>query len=327
MVHRIPWPASPAPAVSIVIPAYNVTPFIGAALESIRAQQFQDFEVILVNDGSPDTADLEAAIAPYRDGMCYFTQPNAGPSSARNAGLRQARGKYVAFLDGDDLWMPGFLADQLAAFGKDPSLDMRYTDAVFIGAARLAGRRFMEDSPSRGEVTFEALLTGQCVVLTSAVVARRDAVIDAGMFDESVRYSEDFDLWLRMAFRGARLAYCEEPLVQRRLHATNLTNDGLPLLEGQLSVYQKMSHALPLMTPTRRLLDEQIVRTQATVDLERGKRLLFAGDYEQAANYLQRATVYYKSAKLPAMLLGMRAAPRSLRAAYRALHWWKSRPS
>jgi glycosyltransferase involved in cell wall biosynthesis len=88
--------SSTRPFVSVVIPAYNVASFVTEALESVFAQSFTDYEVILVNDGSPDTIDLERAIAPYRDRIEYVTQENRGPSAARNAGVRRARGEFVA---------------------------------------------------------------------------------------------------------------------------------------------------------------------------------------------------------------------------------------
>jgi len=145
-------PAGDAPAVSVIMPAYNVSQFISEALESVFAQTFKDYEVIVVNDGSPDTDELLRALAPYRGRIRYIEQENRGVSAARNAAIRAARGHYVAHLDPDDLWEPGYLAAQLAEFARDPSIDVLYPDALIFGDAPEAGRRFMDWCPSSGEV-------------------------------------------------------------------------------------------------------------------------------------------------------------------------------
>src|SRR6266853_6461912 len=102
-----------APRVSIGIPAYNVAPYISETLATVFAQTFTDFEVIIVNDGSPDTEEFELAIMPYRDRVRYLKQENRGASAARNTGLRVALGELIAFLDADDLWSPNYSEEQL----------------------------------------------------------------------------------------------------------------------------------------------------------------------------------------------------------------------
>src|SRR5258705_13769750 len=106
--------------VSVVIPAFNVGDFIAQALDSVLAQKYRHFEIVVVNDGSPDTPVLEAALAPYRDRITYISQENAGPSAARNAGVERCRGDLIAFLDGDDIWLPDCLTEQVARANADP---------------------------------------------------------------------------------------------------------------------------------------------------------------------------------------------------------------
>src|SRR5262249_50917765 len=156
---------------------------------------------IVVNDGSPDTPDLLAALAPYSARIRYIElATNRGAAVARNTGIRAARGRYVAFLDADDRWLPEFLARQVAHLEGDPTCTLVYADAVVSGESTLAGRRFMEDAPSDGAVTLLSLIEQRCNVILSTVVARRDAVVAAGMFDEGLRRGQDFDLWLRLAY-------------------------------------------------------------------------------------------------------------------------------
>ena len=109
-----------APAVSVIIPAYDTSAFIGETLDSVFRQTFTDFEVVVVNDGSPDAEELERALAPYRDRIVYITQENGGPSRARNTAIRHARGEFVAVLDSDDLLMPTYLDEQMRRLAADP---------------------------------------------------------------------------------------------------------------------------------------------------------------------------------------------------------------
>src|SRR2546423_11920715 len=102
-----------SPKVSVIIAAYNVAEYIGETLVSVFAQTFSDYEVIVINDGSEDEAELAAALAPYRERIVYRTQDNRGLAAARNAGIRAARGQYIAFLDADDLWEAEFLQKQI----------------------------------------------------------------------------------------------------------------------------------------------------------------------------------------------------------------------
>src|SRR5262245_48281148 len=101
------------PAVSVVIPAYNCADFIAETLDSVFSQTFDNYEVIVINDGSPDTESLERVLAPFQDRIVYLKQDNQGPSGARNSAIRHARSAYVAMLDSDDIWLPDYLAEQM----------------------------------------------------------------------------------------------------------------------------------------------------------------------------------------------------------------------
>src|SRR5205085_1848539 len=149
ILTRHPQSTNDAPAVSIIIPAFNAASYIGAALDSVFAQTFSDYETIIVNDGSPDTDDLERVLEPYRERVVYLKQENSGPGGARNIGILKARGRYVAFLDADDVWLPNYLFQQMRALRENPSLDLIYSDALMVGASPLSGRTFMELYPSR----------------------------------------------------------------------------------------------------------------------------------------------------------------------------------
>ena len=161
------------PLVSVIIPAYNVSPYIGDTLESVFAQTFDNYEVVVVNDGSPDTEQLEREIKPYLGRIRYLTQENQGASVARNTGLRAARGEFIAFLDADDLWLPSYLDEQMK-FIRERGCDLACADATFFGDAKTEGQTYMDtlmnDAPPNGDVTFLELVDAERSLITSGIV-------------------------------------------------------------------------------------------------------------------------------------------------------------
>src|ERR1700730_7007387 len=193
---------SRTPVVSVIIPAYNAAKYISKTLQSVLDQTFTNFEIIVVNDGSPDSNEFEAVIRPFLEQIVYLKQQNHGPSAARNLGIRRALGQFVAFLDSDDDWFPDYLSAQMGLFEESPLLDMVYSDALLCSIDRTSLKTCMENCPSKSPVTFESLLVEDSQVITSGTVARKRTVIEAGLFDESFRCSEDYDLWLRICCQG-----------------------------------------------------------------------------------------------------------------------------
>ena len=157
------------PLVSVIIPAYDVAEFIGDALNSVFAQTFTDCEVIVINDGSPDTAKLEQVLAPYMSRIVYLKQENRGVSAARNTGIAAARGSLIAFLDGDDIWLANYLEVQVKRIQADPSIDVLYPNVLMFGGSSEDGEEFMTICPSNGEVTFERLLLQECNVSNCSI--------------------------------------------------------------------------------------------------------------------------------------------------------------
>ena len=240
------------PAVSVIVPAYNTAPFIAETLESVVTQTFADFEIIVVNDGSPDTADLQVALQPYRDRIHYIVQENRGLSAARNTGIAAARADLVALLDSDDIWEPDYLEHQLEVLRRD-GLDVVYPNATTFGDPRRAGRLFMDVHPSTGAVSIASLVSQQCNVMVS-VLARKDVLVAAGLFDESLRSSEDFDLWLRVVHGGWRIGYHHRPLVRSRLRPDSLSANGISMCQHIVRVLDKVAREMPLAPADRALV-------------------------------------------------------------------------
>jgi glycosyltransferase involved in cell wall biosynthesis len=303
------------PRVSVIIPAYSAAKFIGPALDSVFAQTYRDYEVVVVNDGSPDTPELEEVLQPYAEKIEYITQENRGLSGARNTGIRAARGEFVAFLDADDLWEPNYLERQFAEIERRPELDIVYANAVIFGDSIDAGKKFMDLCPSDGPVTFESLITQQCNVMVS-VLARRDTLIAAGLFDEQLRSVEDFDLWLRVIKHGGKIGYHREVLTRYRRHAASLSADPVWMCQHVLKVLDKAANTLDLDSSEQALMETQRAHFHAMLLLQEGKRAFFNGDKEVAISKLTEANRIFRSKKISATLWSLRRMPRALLFAY-----------
>jgi glycosyltransferase involved in cell wall biosynthesis len=304
------------PLVSVIVPAYRVAEFIAATLDSILAQTFQDFEIIVVNDGSPDSEDLEKVLQPYRSRITYLYQENRGLAGARNTGILASRGSYIAPLDSDDLWHPEHLAVQLARFEADPDLDMVYADARIFGDVPEAGKTLMELRPSRGEVTFERLVTQECSVNVCACVIRREILFRAGLFDPTLRRTEDIDMWLRIALHGGRIAYQRRVLAEYRRHPGGLSSNTIAMFESFIGVLSKIAQRPDVSARDREIVARQILVEQTRLELEQGKRAFLAGDREAAISYLSRAYLQQKSLRLALILQMLRVAPGFMKMLY-----------
>jgi len=289
-------PASAAPAVSIVVPAFQVAPYIGEALASVMAQTWPDWELILVNDGSPDTPALERAIAPFRDRITYLTQENRGAGAARNAAIRVARGEWLAFLDGDDSWLPGYLERQIAEL-ESRGLDMVWGDGLMRGDPSREGVRMTVDSPSRGSVTVESLLWQRVIVFTSATVVRRSAVLAVGGFEEGPVRAEDFVLWVRLVQQGIRAGYHSEPLIWYRVRPDGLSGDDVSAALRVATVFGHLSECPWLGASDRAIAARQHRDAEALHAAELGKRCLMSREYREARRHFAEARRWEPTAK------------------------------
>jgi cellulose synthase/poly-beta-1,6-N-acetylglucosamine synthase-like glycosyltransferase len=310
--------------VSIIIPAFNAAGHVRTALQSVFAQSFTDYEVILINDGSPDTVQLEQAIQPYVSRITYLTRQNGGPSAARNLGIRHARGEWLAFLDSDDTWLPNYLAEQIKFLREDAAVDMVYCDAILEGDANAAGKTYMQICRSEGPVTFESLLTEKTQPITSGTVVRREKITAAGLFDEDLRCAEDHDLWLRMVYAGGKISYQRQALLRRSVRPDSQGAAPEKLLAGEIQSLGKLQRTLNLSAGTSALLTERLRKIQAVHAFTEGKAFLLAAEPDRARESLMRGYSLAPSMKLRALLVGLRIAPGLTVSAAR---FWRNRKS
>ncbi len=199
------------PTVSVIVPTYNTIAYLPDAIESILQQTFEDFEILLVNDGSTDsTAEWAKKITDPR--VRYIEQNNQGLSAARNTGLDLAQGRYVAFLDADDVWEPTKLDKQVALLETNPDIGMVHSWVWFMdGEGRSTGRIWKTQAEG---MALAHLLQRNDVAVLSALV-RRECFARIGGFDIALRSLEDWDLWLRLAVNDS-IAVIREPLAYYR---------------------------------------------------------------------------------------------------------------
>lgn len=307
------------PQVSVVIPAYNCARYLSDTLASVFTQTFRSYEVILVNDGSPDTTEIEGIVGQFPGQLVYIPQEHRGASAARNTGTERARGEFVAYLDGDDLWLPNYLTDQ-KKFIDDHNCDLVSADAMMFGDTPNAGQSYMQwlntvASPE-GNVSFIDLVSSRINLITSGILVRRDAVIELGMFDESIRRAQDFDLWLRLARHGSRLMYQQKVLLMYRCHRDGLTGDAVNSIDRELRVLNRIDSCYDLSATERAQFMPVINNRRAALEFELGKHLLAQGDVDGAREAFLRTRRGGRLWKWRLALWLSRLAPNLLRAVY-----------
>lgn len=211
------------PRVSIIMNCLNCADDLPQALASLKAQTFQDFEIIFWDNGSTDASgDIARAYGPD---LRYFRGTGTVPlGEARNLAIAQAKGEYIAFLDCDDLWAPAKLEKQVDLLDRDPGVGLVCTDTEIVDGKRVISRVFADAQPARGMV-FDQLLTRQWISMSSAVIrAKALYELDSGgkWFDENLEVCEEADVFYRIA-HDWRLDYVNLPLTVWRVHGGNTT--------------------------------------------------------------------------------------------------------
>lgn len=312
------------PRVSVIVPVYATTPYVAEALDSVLMQTYTDYEIIVVNDGSPDSEELEEVLKPYRDRITYIAQDNRGSSGARNSALKVARGLYVAMLDSDDRWDPEYLASQVGVLESDATIDVVYPDAVRFNSKGVGSKRYSDSYPVGGEITFLRVLERKCEIY-GGVTARRQMLLRVGMYDEELRNAEDYDLWLRVLKAGGRITYNERVLARYRVREGSNTSNAMQLATHVLKILTKVGREMELTAEERAALDRQRAGMEAVVSLLEGKRAFIEGNTRTAITKLKAAAHHTKAWKLHAAIACLRVAPGLILWLYRLRELWERR--
>lgn len=198
------------PLVSVIIPTYNRGRMLKSAIDSVLAQTFQDFELIVVDDGSTD--DTPQLLHTYASRITVIRQDNRGVSAARNRGIEHSSGKLIAFLDSDDHWLPAKLDRQTAFMEAHPGFSICQTEEIWIRNGVRVNPKKKHKKPSG--MMFEPSLA-LCLISPSAVMIRRHLLDEVGGFDENLPACEDYDLWLRISCRHP-VGLLDTPLIEKR---------------------------------------------------------------------------------------------------------------
>lgn len=225
--------------ISIIIPCYNCQSTIAQTLESVFAQSFQSFTVYCINDGSTDNTGIILDQWSLRHkNLHVIHQKNQGQTKAKNKGIKISKGKYIAFLDSDDLWEPDKLLFQYALMEKKPDVGLCYTNGLYINS---------QNEP-QGEIGISTALQGKCLstlllgnaIVASSVMIRSTLLETTGLFDETLTACENWELWTRFA-SVSNLAVIDKPLTLYRRHANNMSHNLEKMRLNRLRVVDKNS--------------------------------------------------------------------------------------
>ena len=228
------------PKVDVIIPAYNAASFLPMALESVIAQTYSDWKIILIDDGSTDnTQDVVARYAgQLRSKLLYIRQANRGLPAARNAAIANCSAEFLALLDADDVWLPNRLEESLKRFEGRPDVGLSYGFISRIDAAGVVVDTFTNRSEfPEGHVAPQIYMRTMNLPCPT-VTFRRECVEAVGVFDESLQATEDRDLWLRIAQRYT-VSLVPKVIAQYRMSPHGMTTDPNRMLKAQLQFVRK----------------------------------------------------------------------------------------
>jgi glycosyltransferase involved in cell wall biosynthesis len=267
---------SGSPRVSVIIVTYNYGHFLGEAMQSVLDQTFQDWEVIVVDDGSTDnTREVVEAFGDPR--IHYVYQENQGNPAARNTALRLVKGEYIAFLDADDVWFPEKLQKQVAQLdGLAPTVGLVYGDVYLFNHddGAIIGRFLQGRRPPTGRVFGQLLEPDGWFISDTASLIRREVFDRIGLYDQNLLTYEDWEMWVRIA-SAYEVEALDEPLARCRRHGSNLGKRVEEMYRYGLAARRKVMASYSLNPQERRVLKRNLAQheyTYGTGLLQLGRR-------------------------------------------------------
>lgn len=301
--RTVPNPAQ----VTVIIPAYNVAPFIGEALASVIAQTREDWRAIVIDDGSPD--DVAAAVAPFLGDprISMMRTENRGLAAARNLGIASATTPYVAMLDGDDRYRPDYLEQMLARIEQGEPADFVTCDAISFGMASRDGERFSARYQQSEPITLERLLRRE-VAIFGLCTLRVAALAAVGGYDESLGAAEDLDLWLRLLGNGATARLVDRVLVEYRRRSGSLSHDSAMLAYETARAFGKAQAALG-DRPEAGIAAMRARESHSVAEFEQGIDRVLSGDARKGVAQIVRSSHKAGNGKWTVALAALQAMP------------------
>jgi glycosyltransferase involved in cell wall biosynthesis len=286
--------------VSVIIPTYNNASMIGPAIVSALDQTYSDIEIIVVDDGSTDdTRAVVTALGEGKSRFHYFYQTNAGPAAARNLGLREANGAYIAFLDADDIWLPTKLERQMLILEQNPEIGFVYTDNYFVDEHGAIIKDYIRQIKKvRGDILLD--LFNDFFLLTSVVLLRRKCIEAIGLFREDLHVGEDYDFFLKLA-KNFRAEFIDEKLCKRMVRRDSLSRLDFKLdaLNDQKTLYRFLADNKNFYQQNKLLIQARL----AEFHFDFAYRLLEEGHNCDAFFQLLRSLKFQNSFKIYKNLL------------------------
>ena len=271
------------PIISVIIPTYNRAHLISETIDSVLAQTFEDFELIIVDDGSTD--HTEALIAAYQDKRLIYSKiSNSGQSVASNTGIEMARGEYMTLLDSDDLWEPNFLHTMYHHLTGQDQYDFCYCNYHYFDDSGVIIEEYIDHQKRVDGSLFELFMEGT-LVCTGSYLIKREHMIDAGMLDPGIPVVTDWDLWLRISAKYTA-TFVDQCLLRVRKHQDRLSHQITEMARCNLVVLYRIKSNYPdAFKKHKRTL---------MLQLKRNHRMM-AGDHRRNGRYLTAAFHYFKS--------------------------------
>lgn len=292
------------PLVSAIVPAFNAERYVGEAIDSILAQSYPNIEILVVDNASTD--NTAAIIKRYGERVTYLHQAKKGPAAARNQGLMQSRGDFIAFLDADDLWLPEKTERQIRYLVDHPEVGVCYSHYEFIDSESRP-HPFKARPQMLNGWAFEALLKLQLHVGIGTTMIRRSCIDDVGMLDENLITAEDTNFFIRLA-KNYQFGYLRGPVARYRIHQDSLTKtDGVR--RGTFKSLDYLVDRYSELHPSRSSL---MAEAYAVRHLARGKRGFYRGDYADARQHARKAIKYKPSLGSAWFYLALSSLPPAL---------------
>lgn len=243
------------PAVTVIIPTFNREQFLKEAVDSVLSQTYQDFELVVVDDGSTD--QTKKMIQNYGQRLIYIFQENRGVSAARNRGIAEAKGEFISFLDSDDLWKKDKLSMQVDLMKRRKEIMLSFTDEIWI-------RKGVRVNPMKKHQKHSGRIYEKClplcIISPSSVMIRRELFGAVGLFDETLPVCEDYDLWLRISSRYPVFFIDRKLIVKRGGHSDQLSNRSWGNDRFRVTALLKMLQENHLDEKQRNLTEQELMR-------------------------------------------------------------------
>ena len=305
------------PVVSVITPAHNTEEFVDAAIASAISQTIADIELIVIDDGSTDGTGWIVQGWSQRDSRVRLIvhDRSYGSSAARNSGMAASRAPFLAFLDSDDEWLPGFLETQLKALHEFPDASVVTGNAVSVGGP-LGGTTLRPVTSGRRRLSLLEMIEREDSINIMSVFRRQ--IFDAiGGFDTGFCQSEDYDFWLRAATAGFGFVQTPEPLVRYRRRADGQSADELKMHAGIIHALMKARDRCEHRPVELAAIDQQIERFERETLALQAKTALRAREFTTAARWFQKLYERDRRISRAALAACSRIAPATL--------WWADR--